>query len=142
MGACNPALLSPLPQQPPPLALPSTLLLLLTFPLLPSSNLTASPGSSTPPLPFFPPAPPLALPHPVKAVFRHAGKALGSNATVIVRSTANVEDLAGMSGAGLYDSIPNVALATSGAFEKALASVWASLYTRRAVLSRRAAGML
>ena len=69
-----------------------------------------------------------------------AGKALGSDATVIVRSTANVEDLAGMSGAGLYDSIPNVALASSGAFETALASVWASLYTRRAVLSRRAAG--
>ena len=52
-----------------------------------------------------------------------------------------MEDLAGMSGAGLYDSIPNVALATSGMFEKALASVWASLYTRRAVLSRRAAGV-
>ena len=57
-----------------------------------------------------------------------------------MRSTANVEDLAGMSGAGLYDSIPNIALSTSGAFEKALASVWASLYARRAVLSRRAAG--
>ena len=69
-----------------------------------------------------------------------AGKALGSSATVIVRSTANVEDLAGMSGAGLYDSIPNVALNNSGAFDKALAGVWASLYTRRAVLSRRAAG--
>ena len=70
----------------------------------------------------------------------NAGKALGNDATVIVRSTANVEDLAGMSGAGLYDSIPNIALSTSGAFEKALASVWASLYSRRAVLSRRAAG--
>ena len=51
-----------------------------------------------------------------------------------------MEDLAGMSGAGLYDSIPNVALSDSGAFETALASVWASLYSRRAVLSRRAAG--
>lgn len=59
---------------------------------------------------------------------------------MIVRSTANVEDLAGMSGAGLYDSIPNVALGDSGAFEKALTGVWASLYTRRAVLSRRSAG--
>lgn len=59
---------------------------------------------------------------------------------MIVRSTANVEDLAGMSGAGLYDSIPNVALSSAGAFEKALTGVWASLYTRRAVLSRRAAG--
>ena len=69
-----------------------------------------------------------------------AGKALGKDSTVIVRSTANVEDLAGMSGAGLYDSIPNVALGNSGAFEDALTGVWASLYTRRAVLSRRAAG--
>ena len=71
---------------------------------------------------------------------RSAGKALGKDSTVIVRSTANVEDLAGMSGAGLYDSIPNVALSSPGAFEKALTAVWASLYTRRAVLSRRAAG--
>lgn len=52
-----------------------------------------------------------------------------------------MEDLAGMSGAGLYDSILNVSLASSGAFEEALASVWASLYTRRAVLSRRTAGV-
>ena len=70
-----------------------------------------------------------------------AGKALGANATVIVRSTANVEDLAGMSGAGLYDSVPNVALGRAGAFGGAVAEVWASLYTRRAVLSRRAAGL-
>ena len=47
-----------------------------------------------------------------------------------------------MSGAGLYDSISNIALNASGAFEKAVADVWASLYTRRAVLSRRAAGEL
>ncbi|DBA93500.1 hypothetical protein WJX82_005630 [Trebouxia sp. C0006] len=78
---------------------------------------------------------------PPKQLSKDVGKALGNDATVIVRSTANVEDLAGMSGAGLYDSIPNIALGTSGAFEKALASVWASLYTRRAVLSRRAAGV-
>ena len=51
-----------------------------------------------------------------------------------------MEDLAGMSGAGLYDSIPNVSLVAPGAFESALTSVWASLYARRAVLSRRAAG--
>lgn len=89
---------------------------------------------------------------------------------VIVRSSSNVEDLAGMSGAGLYDSIGNVAvrcvLHTRGwvtnttptnttnranqkkhphsnpeALGSAVAEVWASLYTRRAVLSRRAAGV-
>lgn len=69
----------------------------------------------------------------------HAGSAFGEDATVIVRSSANVEDLAGMSGAGLYDSIPNVPAADAGALGKAIAEVWASLYTRRAVLSRRAA---
>lgn len=78
----------------------------------------------------------------MKRVCGGAGKALGNDATVIVRSSANVEDLAGMSGAGLYNSIPNVTLTSPGAFEAALASVWASLYSRRAVLSRRAAGKL
>ncbi|XP_024402326.1 phosphoglucan, water dikinase, chloroplastic [Physcomitrium patens] len=60
---------------------------------------------------------------------------------LIVRSSANVEDLAGMSGAGLYESIPNVRLSEPDVFGKAVAQVWASLYTRRAVLSRRVAGV-
>lgn len=64
-----------------------------------------------------------------------------TNARLIVRSSANVEDLAGMSGAGLYDSIPNVKLSELENFGKAVAEVWASLYTRRAVLSRRVAGV-
>lgn len=59
---------------------------------------------------------------------------------LICRSSANVEDLAGMSGAGLYDSIPNVAADKPEDISQAVAAVWASLYTRRAVLSRRAAG--
>lgn len=63
------------------------------------------------------------------------------DAKLIVRSSANVEDLEGMSGAGLYDSIPNVRPSEAGEFVRAVAQVWASLYTRRAVLSRRAAGV-
>jgi phosphoglucan, water dikinase len=63
------------------------------------------------------------------------------NALLIVRSSANVEDLAGMSAAGLYESIPNVSLCDSSAFGAAVGQVWASLYTRRAILSRRAAGV-
>ncbi|KAL6643462.1 hypothetical protein ACP70R_018228 [Stipagrostis hirtigluma subsp. patula] len=63
------------------------------------------------------------------------------NARLIVRSSANVEDLAGMSAAGLYESIPNVSLFNSSAFGAATGQVWASLYTRRAILSRRAAGV-
>ncbi|KAI3924013.1 hypothetical protein MKW92_027484 [Papaver armeniacum] len=64
-----------------------------------------------------------------------------SNARLIVRSSANVEDLAGMSAAGLYDSIPNVSTSNPAVFENSIARVWASLYTRRAVLSRRSAGV-
>ncbi|KAL4433837.1 hypothetical protein ABPG75_000278 [Micractinium tetrahymenae] len=62
-------------------------------------------------------------------------------ATVIARSSANVEDLAGMSGAGLYESIPNVDSSNGAALQAAVAGVWASLYSRRAVLSRHAAGV-
>ncbi|XP_022722471.1 phosphoglucan, water dikinase, chloroplastic-like [Durio zibethinus] len=63
------------------------------------------------------------------------------NVRLIVRSSANVEDLAGMSAAGLYESIPNVNPSNPTVFTGAVSKVWASLYTRRAVLSRRAAGV-
>ncbi|KAL3702008.1 hypothetical protein R1sor_020030 [Riccia sorocarpa] len=69
-------------------------------------------------------------------------KSFSPDSKLIVRSSANVEDLAGMSGAGLYESIPNVNPASDPEnFGKAVAEVWASLYTRRAVLSRRIAGV-
>ncbi|GIL76478.1 hypothetical protein Vretimale_6018 [Volvox reticuliferus] len=58
-----------------------------------------------------------------------------------VRSSANVEDLAGMSAAGLYDSVVGVPADNPVAVGTAVSDVWASLYTRRAVLSRRAAGV-
>ena len=66
---------------------------------------------------------------------------LGSAEVVIARSSANVEDLAGLSGAGLYDSIPNIRASSDEALAEGLAQVWASLFSRRAVLSRRAAGI-
>ena len=65
----------------------------------------------------------------------------GANARVMVRSSANVEDLEGMSAAGLYDSIPNVDPSDEDAFGRAVAEVWASLFTTRAVASRAAAGV-
>jgi phosphoglucan,water dikinase len=46
-----------------------------------------------------------------------------------------------MSGAGLYESITGVEVGDQGALGAAVASVWASLHTRRAVLARRAAGV-
>ena len=58
---------------------------------------------------------------------------------VMVRSSANVEDLAGLSGAGLYDSLANVPSNDPERFGAAVAEVWASLYTERAAASRRAA---
>merc|ERR1719221_1505645 len=47
---------------------------------------------------------------PPSAVIESISTLLGVDlgTALIVRSSANVEDLAGMSGAGLYDSIPNV----------------------------------
>lgn len=68
-------------------------------------------------------------------------RSMPPNARLIVRSSANVEDLEGMSGAGLYESIPNVRASEPENFGKAVAQVWASLYTRRAILSRRVAGV-
>ncbi|KAK4341488.1 hypothetical protein RND71_039989 [Anisodus tanguticus] len=78
---------------------------------------------------------------PGQDVIESLEKVFPGNARLIVRSSANVEDLAGMSAAGLYDSIPNVSLSDPIRFGHAVARVWASLYTRRAVLSRRAAGV-
>ncbi|KAA8527871.1 hypothetical protein F0562_035260 [Nyssa sinensis] len=79
--------------------------------------------------------------HPPKKIIESLGKIFPGNVRLIVRSSANVEDLAGMSAAGLYESIPNVSPSNPIIFGNAVSQVWASLYTRRAVLSRRAAGV-
>ncbi|MED6113696.1 Phosphoglucan, water dikinase, chloroplastic [Stylosanthes scabra] len=78
---------------------------------------------------------------PSEDMIESIGRIFPSNARLIVRSSANVEDLAGMSAAGLYESIPNVSPSNPTVFGSAVSQVWASLYTRRAVLSRRAAGV-
>ncbi|KAL0391697.1 UNVERIFIED_CONTAM: Phosphoglucan, water dikinase, chloroplastic [Sesamum radiatum] len=78
---------------------------------------------------------------PPKETIGSLSKLFPENARLIVRSSANVEDLAGMSAAGLYESIPNVSPSNPIIFGHAIARVWASLYTRRAVLSPRAAGV-
>lgn len=76
-----------------------------------------------------------------KGIVESLVRTFSGNTRLIVRSSANVEDLAGMSAAGLYDSIPNVSPSNPIIFGNAVSRVWASLYTRRAVLSRRAAGV-
>ncbi|PXF43672.1 Phosphoglucan, water dikinase, chloroplastic [Gracilariopsis chorda] len=60
---------------------------------------------------------------------------------VMVRSSANAEDLENMSGAGLYDSIANVAVMDTRALQKAVGEVWGSLWTKRAASSRDAYGV-
>jgi phosphoglucan,water dikinase len=62
----------------------------------------------------------------------------GPEARLMVRSSANCEDLAEFAGAGLYDSLANVAPAQAGA---AVRTVWSSLWTRRAAASRQQAGI-
>ena len=57
---------------------------------------------------------------------------------LIVRSSANCEDLEEFAGAGLYESVINVAPAK---VDPAIRAVWASLWTSRAALSRREAGI-
>ena len=65
-------------------------------------------------------------------------KTFGSKGRFIVRSSANCEDLEEFAGAGLYESAVNVAPSEIG---WAVRAVWSSLWTRRAALSRRRAGI-
>jgi len=62
----------------------------------------------------------------------------GPNQRLAVRSSANGEDLEDLAGAGLYESVVNV---LPEAVPAAIAEVWASLWTRRATLSRAQAGI-
>jgi phosphoenolpyruvate synthase/pyruvate phosphate dikinase len=57
---------------------------------------------------------------------------------LVVRSSANCEDLEELAGAGLYESVINVVPADSAA---AIRTVWSSLWTARAVFSRQQAGI-
>jgi phosphoenolpyruvate synthase/pyruvate phosphate dikinase len=58
---------------------------------------------------------------------------------VFVRSSTNAEDLPGFNGAGLYDTVPNVV--GKKALGEALKTVWASLWSQRAVDERDAFGI-
>jgi len=65
-------------------------------------------------------------------------KKFGPDIRLIVRSSANCEDLEEMAGAGLYESVANVAPSD---LNSAIRTVWSSLWTRRAALSRQQANI-
>mmetsp|Transcript_44263 Transcript_44263/g.73812 ORF Transcript_44263/g.73812 Transcript_44263/m.73812 type:complete len:1076 (-) Transcript_44263:478-3705(-) len=73
-------------------------------------------------------------------VVKEINSSFGPSARLMLRSSANVEDLEEISGAGLYDSLANVAN-TPTAVANAIRCVWSSLWTRRATLSRRQASI-
>src|SRR5206468_12408851 len=56
----------------------------------------------------------------------------------IARSSANCEDLEELAGAGLYESVVNLAPSDVAS---AIRAVWSSLWTRRAALSRQQANI-
>jgi phosphoglucan,water dikinase len=72
------------------------------------------------------------------AIASAAVRQFGRQARLMVRSSSNCEDLAEMAGAGLYESVANV---PPDGIASAVRRVWASLWTRRAWLSRRDAGI-
>ncbi|PIE18027.1 MAG: hypothetical protein CSA65_06230 [Proteobacteria bacterium] len=74
---------------------------------------------------------------------RRARELFGEGARLMVRSSSNVEDTADDAGAGLYDSLSNVRLDDDDGEQlgAAVAAVWASLWSERAVLARRRSGL-
>jgi phosphoglucan,water dikinase len=78
-----------------------------------------------------------ALPVP-EEIGKNIVNLFGAEARLAVRSSANGEDLEYLAGAGLYESMLNVHPAMAA---PAIAQVWASLWTRRAALSRVQAGI-
>ena len=66
------------------------------------------------------------------------GRQFAATTRLVVRSSANCEDLEGLAGAGLYDSVLNV---SPSDVASAILQVWSSLWTRRAALSRRQSGI-
>ncbi|KAA8496669.1 Phosphoglucan, water dikinase, chloroplastic [Porphyridium purpureum] len=75
------------------------------------------------------------------SILKAVQKQFDASAKVMVRSSANCEDLENMSGAGLYDSIANVSISSSESVQNAILRVWSSVWTTRASLSRSQYGV-
>ncbi len=65
-------------------------------------------------------------------------ESFSKNSALMVRSSSNCEDMKEMAGAGLYDSFANVLLPDAS---DAIKKVWASLWTKRATMSRMRSGL-
>eukprot|EP00743_Colponemidia_sp_Colp-15_P006710 GILK01007235.1.p1 GENE.GILK01007235.1~~GILK01007235.1.p1 ORF type:complete len:1115 (-),score=201.45 GILK01007235.1:181-3039(-) len=74
-------------------------------------------------------------------VIQSIQKAFKGASRIMVRSSANVEDLEKISGAGLYDSVADVDVTSPEAVSKAILTVWSSLWSKRATISRQQARM-
>ena len=72
------------------------------------------------------------------AITTEASKVFRGSERLMVRSSANCEDLAELAGAGLFESVANV---NPENIAKAVRAVWASLWTKRAAQSRQQAGI-
>jgi len=79
------------------------------------------------------------VPDGLDAAWRARWTAQLQGAGVFVRSSSNSEDLAGFSGAGLYSTVPNVTRADD--LDRAVRTVWASVFNFEAVEARRQAGI-
>lgn len=66
---------------------------------------------------------------------------VSKNSLVAVRSSSTLEDLKNMAGAGLFDSILNVPLSNMQYLRRAIVEVWLSLFTERAITSRKQYGI-
>ena len=60
-----------------------------------------------------------------------------SDCLLAVRSSSTLEDLDKMAGAGLFDSVLNVKLADRVQVRRAIIDVWLSLFSKRAIISRK-----
>lgn len=80
------------------------------------------------------------LPDPIRTeIDRAIDRHLYGAPVQVVRSSSNAEDLPGFSAAGLYESVAHVS--GTDAVLDAVREVWASLFSPRAVLLRRQAGI-
>ncbi|MBW2317539.1 MAG: TIM barrel protein [Deltaproteobacteria bacterium] len=73
-----------------------------------------------------------------REIVRLVQKKFPHDARLMVRSSANCEDLERLSGAGLYESVANV---SPSELSQAICEVWRSLWAKRAVMNRKRHGI-